>query len=222
MIRRPPRSTLFPYTTLFRSLARWLAPDRLVPLDDRIRELARQVTRGERTPAARARAIYDYVVSTMSYDKSGTGWGNGDLRYACDMRKGNCTDFHALFIGLARASGIPARFEIGFPLPETPGAGEVAGYHCWAEFWLDGAGWVPVDCSEAQKHPERRDYFFGAHCENRVQLSVGRDLVLAPPQAGPPLNYFVYPYAEADGRPLTDLKERFTYRDLHRAPSSGS
>src|SRR2546430_9376046 len=24
MIRRPPRSTLFPYTTLFRSLARWL------------------------------------------------------------------------------------------------------------------------------------------------------------------------------------------------------
>src|SRR5690625_6853100 len=25
MIRRPPRSTLFPYTTLFRSLADWLA-----------------------------------------------------------------------------------------------------------------------------------------------------------------------------------------------------
>src|SRR3712207_7909037 len=27
MIRRPPRSTLFPYTTLFRSLAREVAPD---------------------------------------------------------------------------------------------------------------------------------------------------------------------------------------------------
>src|SRR3712207_7608360 len=26
MIRRPPRSTLFPYTTLFRSRGRWLAP----------------------------------------------------------------------------------------------------------------------------------------------------------------------------------------------------
>src|SRR3712207_8876758 len=26
MIRRPPRSTLFPYTTLFRSIAEWLAP----------------------------------------------------------------------------------------------------------------------------------------------------------------------------------------------------
>src|SRR2546427_8623809 len=31
MIRRPPRSTLFPYTTLFRSAPR-LAPDRLHPL----------------------------------------------------------------------------------------------------------------------------------------------------------------------------------------------
>src|SRR2546430_11864439 len=28
MIRRPPRSTLFPYTTLFRSLVRWLNPHR--------------------------------------------------------------------------------------------------------------------------------------------------------------------------------------------------
>src|SRR3712207_9065697 len=28
MIRRPPRSTLFPYTTLFRSLAMWLALER--------------------------------------------------------------------------------------------------------------------------------------------------------------------------------------------------
>src|SRR2546430_9595250 len=27
MIRRPPRSTLFPYTTLFRSLAVWIAPN---------------------------------------------------------------------------------------------------------------------------------------------------------------------------------------------------
>src|SRR5256885_10584842 len=29
MIRRPPRSTLFPYTTLFRSVGRTLADDRL-------------------------------------------------------------------------------------------------------------------------------------------------------------------------------------------------
>jgi hypothetical protein len=56
---------------------------------------------------------------------------------------------------------------------------------------------VPVDASEAAKDPSRREYFFGAHDENRVEFSRGRDLVLNPPQAGEPLNYFVYPYAEA-------------------------
>src|SRR5437016_6825907 len=34
MIRRPPRSTLFPYTTLFRSLSRLQAGEQHFPLDD--------------------------------------------------------------------------------------------------------------------------------------------------------------------------------------------
>src|SRR2546430_12106704 len=33
MIRRPPRSTLFPYTTLFRSLAALVKPDALEPVN---------------------------------------------------------------------------------------------------------------------------------------------------------------------------------------------
>jgi transglutaminase-like putative cysteine protease len=195
-------------------LSRWLQPDRLVPLDDRIRKLAAEVTAGQTTDLGKARAIYDYVVKTMSYDKSGTGWGNGDIYWACDAKRGNCTDFHALFIGLARAQGIPAKFEIGFPLPPEHGQGDVAGYHCWAEFYLAGYGWVPVDASEARKHLEKKDYFFGALDENRVQLSIGRDLVLAPRQTGAPLNYFVYPYAEVDGKPYTSLVKKFDFRDL--------
>src|SRR3989454_7789386 len=35
MIRRPPRSTLFPYTTLFRSASRWSAPSRSRPTTTR-------------------------------------------------------------------------------------------------------------------------------------------------------------------------------------------
>src|SRR5256886_8282912 len=34
MIRRPPRSTLFPYTTLFRSIVLSLGPQHSFPLDD--------------------------------------------------------------------------------------------------------------------------------------------------------------------------------------------
>jgi len=194
-------------------VAQWLQPDRLVPLDDYVRKIAREVTAGKTDDLAKERAIYDYVVSTMSYDKSGTGWGNGDIKWACDAKRGNCTDFHALFIGLSRAVGIPAKFAIGFPLPPERGQGEVGGYHCWAEFYLAGYGWVPVDASEARKHPEKKDYFFGAHDENRVQFSLGRDITLNPRQKGDALNYFIYPYAEVDGQPYAKVAKAFLFRD---------
>jgi transglutaminase-like putative cysteine protease len=200
--------------------AAWLQPDRLVPLDERIRKLALEVTRGRQGELEKARAIYDYVVDTMAYDKSGTGWGNGDIYWACDAKRGNCTDFHALFIGLARAVGIPAKFEIGLPLPAERGHGEIGGYHCWAEFYLAGYGWVPVDASEARKHPDRRRYYFGALDEDRVQFTVGRDLVLNPRQAGAPLNYFIYPYVEVDGKPFAQLTKKFAYQDLDKVAAA--
>lgn len=195
-------------------LERALKPDRLVPIDGVIAQLAAQETRGLTDPREKARAIYRYVVSTMKYDKSGEGWGRGDAIYACNIRRGNCTDFHALFIGMMRASGIPARFEIGFPLPPDRPAGEIPGYHCWAQFYLEGVGWVPVDASEAWKRPELRDYFFGAHDQHRVLFSRGRDIRFNPAQEGEPLNYFIYPYAEVDGKAFPELESRFTFRDL--------
>ncbi len=196
------------------NLGRWLAPDRLVPLDFKIRALAQEVVDQAHaaTPLARARAIYEHVVGTMVYDKTGQGWGRGDIYYACDARRGNCTDFHAVFIGYCRAQGIPARFSIGLPLPPQRGQGEIKGYHCWAEFFTKETGWVPVDASEAAKDPSKRGYFFGAHDENRVEFTRGRDLVLTPRPAGPPLNYFVYPYAEADGQPL-DVGRTYEFVD---------
>ena len=201
-------------------LARYLRPDRLVPLDGVIADLAKQQTATLDRPLQKARAIYDYVLSTMKYDKTGEGWGRGDAIYACNVRKGNCTDFHALFIGMMRAAGIPARFEIGFPLPRDRSAGEIAGYHCWAQFWIDGRGWVPVDASEGWKDPARRDYFFGAHDANRVLFTEGRDLRLDPPQQGEPLNFFVYPYAELDGKPWSGWKASYSFQDVGPAAAS--
>jgi transglutaminase-like putative cysteine protease len=196
------------------AMQKYLGPDRLVPLNDRIKKIAEEVTRGKKSDLDKARAIYDYTLANMKYDKSGEGWGHGDIIFACDSKRGNCTDFHALLIGLCRVSGIPARFSIGFPLPDKRGEGQIAGYHCWAEFYVSGYGWVPVDASEAWKHPEKKDYFFGGHDENRVQLSTGRDLVLRPRQAGEPLNYFVYPDAEADGKTLKSIKTDFRFKDV--------
>src|SRR2546422_9035095 len=46
MIRRPPRSTLFPYTTLFRSRATPLAAGTRRPPDSRRGSLARPLARG--------------------------------------------------------------------------------------------------------------------------------------------------------------------------------
>lgn len=195
-------------------LARFLAPDRLVPTDGVIGALAAQETRGLTTPLDKARAIYNYVVSTMRYDKSGEGWGRGDAVFACNAKRGNCTDFHSLFIGMMRAAGIPARFEIGFPLPEDKHAASITGYHCWAEFYVEPYGWIPVDASEAWKNPSKREYFFGAHDANRVEFTLGRDIRLQPAQQGEPINYFIYPYAEADGKPYTALRYEFSFRDL--------
>jgi transglutaminase-like putative cysteine protease len=191
-----------------------LQPDALVPVTGLPAELANKVTTGKNDSLDKARAIYDYVFTTMKYDKTGTGWGHGDVLYACDAKKGNCTDFHSLFIAMARSQSIPARFEIGFPLPLDKHSGEIAGYHCWSDFYIDGKGWIPVDISEAWKHPEKRDYFFGSHDVNRVQFTMGRDLNLSPAQNGKPLNYFVYPYVEVDGQEYGNVSLAFSFADV--------
>jgi len=199
-------------------LRRYLRPERFVTLSPRVRELARQVTWGHDTPEGKARAIYEYVVNAMVYDKTAPGWGNGDTERACDVQKGNCTDFHSLFMSLARAVGIPARFIIGFPL-KSDADGTIPGYHCWAEFYLPEKGWIPVDASDASKSTDadRRDYLFGNLDPDRIQFTMGRDLRLDPPPCAETLNYFIYPYAEGDGTAVTPVSIRLDYRDREAA-----
>jgi transglutaminase-like putative cysteine protease len=186
---------------------------RLVPINGEIAQISGEQTQGATEPVGKARRLYNYVVSTMHYDHEGTGWGRGDAVWACDNKHGNCTDFHSFFIAMARAAGIPARFEIGFSLPTGVSQGAIGGYHCWAEFYVQGIGWIPVDASEASKNKDMSDYFFGATDQNRVMFSLGRDIRLKPGQKGEPLNYFVYPYAELDGKPFDGLKNEFSFRD---------
>lgn len=196
----------------------FLRPDAKVPVAGKPLTLLR----GKQLPMDQfeiGRTLYQLVNDHMTYSKQGTGWGNGDSNWACDSRYGNCSDFHSLFISLARSQSIPAKFEMGFPLPESRGSGDIPGYHCWGKFRPEGRGWIPVDISEANKakmqRPELVSYYFGNLTENRIAFTVGRDLTLVPKQAGPPLNYLIYPYAEVDGIPVAGekIEKKFGYED---------
>lgn len=195
------------------NLSRYLKADKLVPLDGEVKALAVKVTKGKSGSVEKARAIYDYVLTTMKYDKSGKAWGRGDLKYALGMKAGNCTDFNAVFNGLARAAGIPARQVTGFKIPKGQTDGALSEYHCWSEFYLDGLGWIPVDPVEGAASPDLKSYYFGSLDPDRITFSIGRDVVLAPPQNGDPINFFLYPYAEADGQPLPGASYRFLWKE---------
>jgi transglutaminase-like putative cysteine protease len=203
---------------------RALRPTRMEIQDDKVRAFAEQAAGGNERPDEQVRAIYDWVLANMEYNKKVLGWGRGDVTRAClaieaagqgkDAGKGNCTDFHSLFGSLARSRGIPVKFIMGFPF--IPGRdnpeGKKGGYHCWAKFFLPEAGWVPVDISEADKDPSKVDYYFGSLDEHRVDFSRGRDILLSPPQQGERLNYFgPDPYVEVDGQPHTDLSRTIAW-----------
>ncbi|MBK8177652.1 MAG: transglutaminase domain-containing protein [Planctomycetes bacterium] len=192
-----------------------LQPDAKIPLDGKVALMAASMpTAGD--PRAVGKALYQHTLERMKYDKpEGQPWGRGDAEWACDSRYGNCTDFHSYFIGLARTKQIPARFEMGFSIPGGDNAVEpVKGYHCWAYFWNDADGWVPVDISEADKAQEKAEYFFGTLDEHRFTMTGGRDLLLTPRPAAGALNFFIYPYAEVDGVEFKDVKRSFSRKNL--------
>ena len=103
-------------------------------------------------------------------EKSNYTFGNGNSIYACDIGVGNCTDYHSYFMSLDRTMGIPARFHMGFLIP-SGGRGKVGGYHCWADYHVEGKGWYPVDISEADKNPDKKDYYFGTIDYDRVEMT---------------------------------------------------
>lgn len=197
---------------------RHLQPERLVPVNQSFKAIAEEVASGKTTAMEKGRALYDHVWRRMKYDKTGLGWGRGDALYACDARQGNCTDFHAYFIALARSAGIPARFAIGYTIPAGKDEGEIAAYHCWAEFQAEGK-WVPVDISEASRNPALADYYFGHHPANRFEFTRGRDLIVAPVPASSPINFLVYPLLEVEGK-VVKTENVFSFKRMKPARSS--
>src|SRR5262249_58361345 len=98
--------------------------------------------------------------------------------------------------------------------------GTSAGDHGGAECLSRERGWIPLDAREAKKWGWF-DAYFGWLPSDRIQFTVGRALTLDPPKGGPPLNYFIYPYVEADGATVPDVKASFEFERLPPISTSG-
>jgi transglutaminase-like putative cysteine protease len=112
-------------------------------------------------------------------------------------------------VALCRAAGVPAREVFGIRLGKESVVDITDWQHCWAEFYLPGYDWVPVDPADVRKMmltqnlqlteaktEAYRTYFWGGWDQYRVKPAAGRDLTLNPAQTGRPLNTFGYPYGE--------------------------
>ncbi len=193
---------------------RSLQAEQYVDITDTTRRLAREVVAGEGNALEQARRLYEHVVGTMSYNAAEQSW-KGSTEHALTCSVGNCNDIHALFISLCRSLRIPAQLVLGqaFEAP-TPGQEvcELCGYHCWAEFFVAGLGWLPADASCACKYG--KNHLFGELEMNHIAWSVGRDILLAPPQRGGRVLFFAGPYAEADGLPCGSIQRRILFTEL--------
>jgi transglutaminase-like putative cysteine protease len=193
---------------------RFLESEFFVPVDDpRVRAAAAEATKGKKGTLAKARAVYDWVVENTRRDPNVPGCGLGKVEVTLAQRTGKCADISSVFVALARASGVPAREVFGLRLGKAGETDISDGHHCWAEFYLPGTGWVPVDPADVRKvmlaknldlaaARGYREYYFGGVDEFRIQLQKGGRGLTFPEGNAEKVNYFMYPYAEVDGKPL--------------------
>lgn len=211
----------------------FLKNEALVPTGGRIKKIGEEVVAGKVKISEKARAVYDWVVDNTFRDPSVQGCGVGDVEQTLDKKGGKCVDISSVFVSVARAAGVPAREVFGIRLGKEDGVSDVSkGHHCWVEYYVPGAGWVPADPADVRKAilekklendpaeaGKYREYYFNAVDPNRIVVATGgRGYYLNPPQKGGPLNYFMYPYAEIDGKPVEwlaaqkELKYKITYK----------
>ena len=131
--------------------ARYLAPTSLGPIDGQVKILADRITTGKTTVLAKARAIYDWTCENMYRDPATRGCGPGNVCSLLERPGGKCTDIHSVFVALCRAAGVPAREIFGIRQGRKMEQDITGWQHCWAEFYLPGYDWVPVDPADVRK-----------------------------------------------------------------------
>jgi transglutaminase-like putative cysteine protease len=210
--------------------ALYLAPNRLGPVDGDVKKLADDITEGKNTLLEKAKAVYDWTCENTYRNPKTRGCGEGNVCLLLNDPGGKCADINSIFVALAKAAGIPSREMFGIRQGKKSGQDITTWYHCWAEFYLPGNGWIPVDPADVRKMmlkknltlsspetAEYRDYFWGGIDAYRVKLSTGRDMTLNPAQAGQPVNYLMYPFAQVGEKTLDWLDpETFQYKITYR------
>ncbi|MES0447918.1 MAG: transglutaminase-like domain-containing protein [Desulfobacterales bacterium] len=210
----------------------YLADTSFGPVDGEVKKLADKITAGKTTVLAKAKAIYDWTCENTYRNPKTRGCGSGDV---CKLLKdpgGKCGDISSIYVALARSAGVPAREIFGIRQGKKPVQDISKWQHCWAEFYLPGYGWIPVDPADVRKMmlkqnlklsdsktKEYRAYFWGGIDPYRIKLGEGRDLTLNPPQSGKPINYLMYPFAQVGDKTLdwldpTTFKYTITYKQL--------
>ena len=199
---------------------KYLLPTNLGPTDGLVKEISDEITEGKTSILQKTTAIYDYLIERGERDPNLNFCGDGDVCKLLQLLRGKCVDFSSVFVALSRSAGIPAREILGTRISKV---GDITGaYHCRAEFYLPNYGWVPVDPSDVAKLMlnedldindtkviEARNYYFGAQTETYIDLATDRDIILNPKQDAGPLNYFMYPYAEVDGKALDFISQEY-------------
>ncbi len=124
----------------------------------------------------KVKKLYNFVIEYMTYAHC-KKCGDADLKRILKERVGNCVDYHRFFMALCGIAKIPTKFEIGYKIPSEKKEGIIKGYHSWVKVFITGIGWIPLDISEADKHPDLKNFYFGNLDFNRVCLSIGKKFV---------------------------------------------
>jgi transglutaminase-like putative cysteine protease len=138
-----------------------------------LRKLAAEIAPRPGEPLGEiAQRMLDLIYNRFTYQK-GITTAASPITETLEHGQGVCQDFTHLMIGLARASGIPARYVSGLVHPDQQRYRGFTQTHAWCELFFPSLGWVGFDPTN--------------HCtvsQNFVKVAVGRDYRDVPPNKG--------------------------------------
>jgi transglutaminase-like putative cysteine protease len=101
------------------------------------------------------RTFYDYIGDELVYSYNRANWG---AQAALGPMGADCTEYASLLVALSRAQAIPARYFEGLLYLDEDTRPIARLEHAWADTYLPGIGWVPVDPSLGRSSIYREKY----------------------------------------------------------------